>query len=873
MKQFIFTISFLFTVFNPLFSQFSELVNDMAENNRKFPKELIYLHTDREVYSPGDTIWFKAYIREKASLLDKTVSQTFKLKIINAEGNIVSDTKHLVFHSESIGQIGLKNSFEEGFYHLVAYSSWMKNYAPGEVFRKTIRVKKYTKQHPGFTCHLSRAHYFERDTIKARLGFFDADNNIVFERIRLSVIEGDSVILRKDIRPENDNTVRIPLPQRIKEDIRLKLSAIHTGYAYDTIINLPVQYGIHVGFYPEGGDFISGLTNRVAFKAVSSNGLPVNIEGDVYNESDEKLFSISSLHDGMGMFLITPDVNRKLYMKISKPSGISKKFYLPEAEEKGYLLQVSQAGKALQITVVNNYEDPQAAMITISMRGQLLHYMIDTLGHYYTKSLSSANLAVGIAEITLFDSKLKPRAERLVFLNQDRIKNASMVTEYPGYLPRDLTELKIDLNAAGMNMAAGSYSLAVVDNELCMSSLIDDGNILSRFLLSSGLRGRIHKPAYYFNEENEMRSQHLDLLLLTQGWRKYQGGKPGTAGNGSTRSPKVQDVISGTLYTSNLLKKREAVKGRITIFNSGGTGDMATQDNGKFEFIHNYDTLKSPNITLFGRDENGGTQVHIQMDEDRFEKDLAAYYEEFKDSIIRDVISRPEREIQFDDRLTLNINNQWLEEVTIIAKNREEAPSEAAALPTARKATQIELDASLYLNEVIRNMGIPDEWQVFWYMEDFPRPYEDIRYTKLEDIKEIIVLRSPDTQQYLPPEEEYVGITFTERVVALVYLKPIGSDNRQISENNMVMLKRIEEEKEFYKPLYNTEALRHSSVYDLRKTIHWDPGIAINADGRASVKYYNGDRYTTVKCILEGMRNDGIPVYGEYDYRVVLSKD
>lgn len=859
--------------FQSLDGQFSQALDKLAENSAKFPKEVVYLHTDREVYAPGDTIWFKAYIREKASLSDKTVSQTFNLKMINKEGIIVSDTKHLVFNAESLGQIVLENDFKEDFYHLVAYSSWMKNYSPDEVFRKTIRVKNFIRQENKFSCQLSKPHYLEGDTLQARIGFFDSQKNEVLdENVRVRIFEGTSLIRDEHVQLDIENIIDIPLPQTIEENISMRISTTHMGYYYDTITNLPCQYDLRVGFYPEGGNLINGLTNRIAFKAVSSDGIPINVEGAIYDDTGDMLFKVISEHDGMGLFMLTPDMNKKFYLQIDKPEGIEKKFYLPDMEDEGWLLQVVQAKGIVQVTAVNNYSIPETALITISMRGQLLHFMIDTMGSYFTKTFSTNKLQAGIAEVTLYDSKMQPCAERLVFLNQDRLLNVSLSTKYSGYLPRDYTELDIDLNEAGINVAEGSYSLAIVDNELCMHPLIDEGNIISRFLLSSGLKGSIYKPSYYFNEANKMSSHHLDLLLLTQGWRKYKSNSGITAVDSAIKSPKLKDIISGTLYTARSLKKWVPVKGSITIFNSGGTGDMATDDNGRFEFIHKYDTLRNPNIMLFGKDERGSTKVQIRMDKDSFEQDMEVYYRQFKDSVIRSLISRPDRAIQFDDRLSLNINNQWLEEVTIFSKNQEAETSEAAALPTARKATEIDFDASLYLNEVILNMGIPESWQVFWYMDDFPRPYSDIRYTNLEDVKEIIVLRPPDTQQYLPPEEEYVGITNTERVVALVYLKPIGSDNKQIAENNMVKLKRIELEKEFYKPLYNTEALRSSSIFDLRKTIHWEPRLNIEEDGTAKVKFYNGDRYTTVKCILEGMRKDGIPVYGEYNYGVVLNR-
>ena len=46
-------------------------------------------------------------------------------------------------------------------------------------------------------------------------------------------------------------------------------------------------------------------------------------------------------------------------------------------------------------------------------------------------------------------------------------------------------------------------------------------NILSHCYLSEQIRGSIFNPTYYFDEQNADRHAALDLLLLTQGWRRY----------------------------------------------------------------------------------------------------------------------------------------------------------------------------------------------------------------------------------------------------------------------------------------------------------------------------------------------------------------
>lgn len=49
----------------------------------------------------------------------------------------------------------------------------------------------------------------------------------------------------------------------------------------------------------------------------------------------------------------------------------------------------------------------------------------------------------------------------------------------------------------------------------------DNGNILTEMLLGSELKGFVENPGYYFEADDSIRRQALDLLMMVQGWRRY----------------------------------------------------------------------------------------------------------------------------------------------------------------------------------------------------------------------------------------------------------------------------------------------------------------------------------------------------------------
>ena len=79
--------------------------------------------------------------------------------------------------------------------------------------------------------------------------------------------------------------------------------------------------------------------------------------------------------------------------------------------------------------------------------------------------------------------------------------------------------------------------------------------------------------------------------------------------------------------------------------------------------------------------------------------------------------------------------------------------------------------------------------------------------------------------------------------------------------------------KEVYNPQYRTEEERNFPMPDTRKTIHWDPEVAIDENGKAAITFFNSDRLTRIKCILEGITGSGIPVYGEAFYDVTTYRE
>ena len=50
----------------------------------------------------------------------------------------------------------------------------------------------------------------------------------------------------------------------------------------------------------------------------------------------------------------------------------------------------------------------------------------------------------------------------------------------------------------------------------------DNGTMLTEMLLASEIRGFVENPGYYFEADDSIRRRALDLLMMVQGWRRYE---------------------------------------------------------------------------------------------------------------------------------------------------------------------------------------------------------------------------------------------------------------------------------------------------------------------------------------------------------------
>ncbi len=134
----------ILSVFSVSAQSFSDPASFISEKFNSYcksvPWEEIFVHTDREEYIAGENIWFKAYLTDRSDLCISSHSMIIYMELLGPAMNPVKQIKILAGNGAGNGNIKLSDTLASGTYTMRAYTSWMRNFMPGNCFSKEINI-------------------------------------------------------------------------------------------------------------------------------------------------------------------------------------------------------------------------------------------------------------------------------------------------------------------------------------------------------------------------------------------------------------------------------------------------------------------------------------------------------------------------------------------------------------------------------------------------------------------------------------------------------------------------------------------------------------------------------------------------------------
>jgi hypothetical protein len=586
------------------------------------PIEKVYLHFNKPAYLTGDTIWFKAYLTIGEHHQPSALSGILYVEMIDGNDKIIKTLMLKVENGITTGDIPINNTLTPGDYRIRAYTNWMRNAGPDYFFTKTLSIGnvKTNAVFVNSTFNIKS----NGGQVSAQLAYTDKlgrayDHKEVSYELRSDtalIVKGKGITDERGIL--HLTFADKPLPkQQIITHVKL-----FSGVVADKTIPINLQNGnVDIQFFPEGGQLVNGVRSKVAFKAIGINGLGVVVNGVVTDNEHTEIAEFTTKHAGMGIFALTPQGGKTYSAKITLADSSIMNIDLPTAIDKGFVLSVNSNDSAkLIVRIATNEATLQGKQnepfYLVAQAGGVVYYT--TSGKWgnpvFTAIVPKSKFPIGMVQFTLFSATMEPINERVLFVNSNDQLSLNLSTPKPVYALGEKVSMDFSSMFGGSKPVVGSFSLTVYNEAQNTINENAESTILSNILLSSDLKGYIEQPNYYFNHPSTQTNADLDILMLTQGYRRFNW-KEVMNGNYQQISyqPERSLGISGILTNS---AGKPVAKGNVKLLSvlDKVSIDTLSDAEGKFNFpgIEFPDSTK---LVIQARKANDGKNVNISLDD------------------------------------------------------------------------------------------------------------------------------------------------------------------------------------------------------------------------------------------------------------------
>jgi hypothetical protein len=637
------------------------------------------------------------------------------------------------------------------------------------------------------------------------------------------------------------------------------------------------ENNVAIYFLPEGGNLIAGIKNVIAFKCTDKRGFPVKAEGKIVDELGKEQASFKTSFNGMGKFDFVPKIGVRYSAQCILAEDIKKLVDMPVATLEGSTINIirqdGQTNFNIDATTVTKEELMPSYILGVQENRVAFKVVLQGLSKFITGTIPAAQLPTGILQITVFNKVHKPLAERLLFINSgDYIPKGSFKTNLVGLTSRAKNDYSFSLE----DTIAGSFSVSVTEAD-DLDEKTD--NIVSHFLLTDDIKGYVYQPGYYFENNDVIHQQHLDLVMLTNGWRRYSWNEiltnrfpsmvftdpgfitlEGKAFNPVNGQPLLNADLSVIIRTQD--KKFELLS-----TNTDSTGGfllpgMVFEDTAKFTFQSGLTKkgkvntqLKSTNLkALFNNSKNSSLKnFFIPLNENMFLKIKSQY--NFNKSLKGDGILLDEIKV-FSK--TKNDKDKFLKKYV----SGRLGGFANKTLDFITEPTNSPLNIFDYLKNRLNGVTItggPINYFINYrsarslqggpipmniFLDEFPVEANFVSTIKIADVALVQVYSNS-----LSPNPGGTLAIYTK--------KGDGNVINAIPEMNYKLVEGFSHTKEFFSPDYTN--INESEVKeDKRSTLYWNPFLITNEEKKTlKFSFFNSDNAKKFKVVLEGILEDG----------------
>ncbi len=876
-------------------------INTVVERVQKYfgvyPVEKVHLHFDKPYYAVGDTLWFKTYLQH--NLFDYSPSKIVYVEMLTSKDSLIQTLRVPLTDNSGKGQLVLDPQFiAQDNYRFRAYTKWMANFDQAYFYNKIVPVGDAINKKLGAEITYTPD---GNNKTKATIQFRNREGNLLGRRkLTWEAIDGWDPFSKG--KGETDDMGRVTINLTIKEKEYLKKGRLNVKIdgnkiEPDLIGSYSLQHALwdaDVQFFPEGGDLLAGVSKKLAFKAVSSTGKGLKIEGKIIDSKKKEVVSFNDVAFGMGAIDFMPVAGESYKSMVSFENGEQRTYDLPEVKAEGINVVLhSEDDASLQMGLIANdvfYEKManQPFYVLGQSNGHLVYAAQATLKNSSVLiSLPKDKLPNGIVQLSIMQPDGKLLSERLVFNQSQPLLNIDVKTDKTTYTKKE--GVKLSLHGLITDSLKSNYSVSVIDDAKVPYNDDQELGILSNYLLTSDLKGYVEQPNYYFNEKNENREEALNALLMTQGFRRFSYDDLVTE-----KLPQVQFMPEQGISLSGILRLntgRPQPNGGLllSIPSRNIRKDAYTDNQGRFIF-ENLVFPDSSKVTINARGNDNFRNLVINMDQTYFpgidqgnpyasdnvqniDQEMKAYLNnsknEYRTSILIDEVqvTGVQRKMvtskEFSSLSGLSMPEHRIEGERLSGCN-------VLTMCLTTMLTGITYDNQTLKYHVTRNYNQGSRVPVQFFLDGMPIDEPALNSIIPSDIEAIeIFLRDElGTVSRMYQNDGVVSIMTKKKDQSKQPRMSLAEIESMLPKTNVIEMVPLGyvKERQFYSPRYDTPDSKNTNDY--RTTIYWNPDVVLDDEGNATLNFYNGDGNGRYKVVVEGQDETGNAGRAVYYYNV-----
>lgn len=618
-----------------------------------------------------------------------------------------------------------------------------------------------------------------------------------------------------------------------------------------------------IQFLPEGGRLLTGIENRVGFKAINELGQGIPVSGEIKDKKGNTVTTFQSNPLGLGSVRFIPQNDQEYLAYVKTPDNRIYKIKLPEPVTMGINISAEKLQtNRVKVKINTVFPDGQLPpntlyFLLVHSRGQVLQTQeFDIKNPVNELIFSTADFPTGIIHITLFNLFAQSVSERLMFVNNNDRLTASVETSSKVFTSREKVPFQIRVLDKKGNPVQGNFSLSVANYE----NIRMDQDIFSSLYLNSDLKSRVENPGYYFKDPDPLKEQELDDLMLTQGWRRFSWSNVLS----ETRLPPKFENEKGITVTGKITKEFFGIPLRdilVTMNIENEFNDIFTTrsgEKGKFRF-ENIDYQDTVSISIEAYRASGRRNLVIYLDskQDPRDKDMQYY--------TRQNLTRKGENAIYHEPPDPDADDPFAEQNNRIYRLHEEPSASNVIIidetnqnyNTVGQILEGRVPGVMITGNKVNIRGISSMYMntdPLFLVDGMPVDAEYALNMSLYDVQRIEVLKGPETAIY--------GSRGGNGVIA-IYTKRGKFMKKGILEFKML---GYYTPREYYKPRY--EYRQDDPFEDDRRTILWEPFITTDENGEYSSYFYTSDIKGRYFLRMEGISNNGTPGSAEMEIEV-----